>query len=175
MKKKLNLRICMCAIMSALFVILDLVSIKADPLKITMSGLPIIVIAVMFGPIDGMIVGFIGAFLVQMITYGFTPTTILWIIPAVFRGFYVGILCKKISINDDFGKFIFIILSSSIIVTLMNTGTMWLDSIIYGYYSYAYIFGSLIYRIVSGVLTGIVYYILTPLIIIPLKKIYLGK
>lgn len=171
MKKNQILRICLCAIASSLYVIFDLLSISADPLKITMSGLPIIVIAVIFGPVDGMIVGFCGSFLCQLLNYGFTPTTILWILPAVFRGFYVGILCKKIDLQDDFIKVILIIVSSSLFVTLLNTGVMWIDSVIYGYYSHAYIFGSLLYRIASGLLTGIVYYILTPLIVIPLKKI----
>lgn len=171
MKKNLILRICICSIASSLFVIFDLLSISLDPLKITMSGLPIIVVAVMFGPIEGMIVGFCGAFLSQLLGYGFTMTTILWIMPAVFRGLYVGICCKKINFQEDFIKVIIIIVSSSIFVTLLNTGVMWIDSIIYGYYSYAYIFGSLIYRIASGILSGIVYYFLTPLIVIPLSKI----
>lgn len=176
MKKNVTLRVAICAVAAALFFVFDLISIKAGPYKITMSGLPVIIIAVMFGPLDALIVGFSGAFLGQLLSYGFTPTTILWCLPAMIRGLFVGIVAKKANLMDKKVIMIITIILSSILVTSINTLVMWLDSIIYEYYSYAYIFGALLTRFISGILTAIIYSILTPLIIIPLSKIkYIKK
>lgn len=171
MKKKLITRICVCAILSALYFIFDLISIKAGPFKISVSGLPIILVAIIYGPIDAMIVGFTGAFLGQMVSFGFTPTTILWCIPAVVRGLFVGLFTKKLNIKERPISLIIIIVISSLLVTTINTVVMYIDSVIYNYYSYAYIFGALFTRYVTGIITAIIYSVLTPVIYDPVSKI----
>ena len=171
MKKKLILRIAICAVLSALYFIFDLISIKAGPFKISVSGLPIIIVAIIYGPVDAMIVGFTGAFLGQMVSYGFTPTTILWCIPAMARGLFVGLCTKKLTPKDEPIKLIIIIVISSLMVTTLNTIVMYIDSKIYDYYSYAYIFGALFTRYVTGIITAIIYSVLTPVIYEPVSKI----
>ena len=44
---------------------------------------------------------------------------------------------------------------TSLVVTLLNTGAIYLDSVIYGYYTYAYVFGKVGIRIVSGAVTAV--------------------
>lgn len=171
MKRKIITRIAICAVLAALYFVLDLISIKAGPFKLSVSGLPIIIVAVIYGPIDGMIVGFVGAFLGQLVSYGFTPTTLLWVLPAVLRGLIVGLCFRKQNVKNHPVKLIIVILISSLIVTTANTIVMYIDSVIYGYYSYAYIFGALLYRYIAGILTGIVYTVLTPIIYDPVSKI----
>lgn len=177
MRKRIIIRIALCAVFAALFFVFDLFSIKAGPFKISLSGLPIIIIALLYGPIDAMIVGFCGALLGQLISFGLTPTTILWVLPHVVRGGIVGIFRNWINVNSfkqctkSILKLSIIITFSSIIVTIINTLVMWLDSVIYNYYSYAYIWGALAMRFATGIVTAIVYTIITPLIIIPVKKI----
>ena len=171
MKKKLILRIAICAVLSALYFIFDLISIKAGPFKISVSGLPIIIVAIIYGPVDAMIVGFTGAFLGQMVSYGFTPTTILWCIPAMARGLFVGLCSKKLNVKNEPIKLIIIIVISSLLVTTLNTIVMYIDSKIYDYYSYAYIFGALFTRYVTGIITAIIYSVLTPVIYEPVSKI----
>jgi ECF transporter S component (folate family) len=139
MKKKIITRIAICAVLAALYFVLDLISIKAGPFKLSVSGLPIIIVAVIYGPIDGMIVGFVGAFLGQLLSYGFTPTTILWVLPAVLRGLIVGVCFRKQNVKNHPIKLMAVVLISSIIVTTTNTFVMYIDSVIYDYYSYAYI------------------------------------
>jgi len=34
-----------------------------------------------------------------------------------------------------------VLIVTSLVVTLLNTGAIYLDSVIYGYYTYAYVFG----------------------------------
>lgn len=171
MKKKIITRIAVCAVLAALYFVFDLISIKAGPFKLSVSGLPIIIVAVIYGPIDGMIVGFTGAFLGQLLTYGFTPTTLLWVLPAVLRGLIVGLCFRKQNVKNHPIKLIFVILISSLIVTTTNTFAMYVDSVIYNYYSYAYIFGALLYRYIAGILTGFIYTVLTPVIYEQISKI----
>ena len=130
MKKKIITRIAICAVLAALYFVLDLISIKAGPFKLSVSGLPIIIVAVIYGPIDGMIVGFVGAFLGQLLSYGFTPTTILWVLPAVLRGLIVGICFRKQNVKNHPIKLMAVVLISSIIVTTTNTFVMYIDSVI---------------------------------------------
>lgn len=171
MKKKIITRICVCAILAALYFIFDMISIKAGPFKLSVSGLPIIIVALFYGPIDAMIVGFTGAFLGQLLSYGFTPTTLLWCLPAVVRGAFVGLFTKKLNVKEEPIKLIVVIIISSLLVTTINTAVMYIDSKIYNYYSYAYIFGALLYRYIAGILTAIIYSVLTPIIYEPVSKI----
>lgn len=171
MRRKLITRICVCAILAALYFVFDLISIKAGPFKLSVSGLPIIIVAVIYGPLDAMIVGFTGAFLGQLLSYGFTPTTILWCMPALVRGLFVGLFTKKLNPKDEPIRLIIIIVISSLLVTTINTVVMYIDSKLYNYYSYAYIFGALAYRYIAGILTAIIYSVLTPVIYQPVNKI----
>jgi ECF transporter S component (folate family) len=79
------------AMLAAMFVCLSLVSISLPNMKITLDSLPVLVAAFLFGPLDGLAVGLTGSFLNQMLTYGFTATTLLWILPAGLRGLLVGL------------------------------------------------------------------------------------
>lgn len=97
-RDKLTKQLCVNAVMIALFFVLDFLAIRiGNNMKITFSGLPIIVSAIFYGPVAGMAVGFIGALLGQMATYGIGLTTIFWILPAAVRGLVVGLfaVCLK--------------------------------------------------------------------------------
>ncbi|MBQ9765694.1 MAG: folate family ECF transporter S component [Lachnospiraceae bacterium] len=97
-RDKLTKQLCVNAVIIALFFVLDFLAIRiGNNMKITFSGLPIIVSAIFYGPVAGMAVGFIGALLGQMATYGIGLTTIFWILPAAVRGLVVGLfaVCLK--------------------------------------------------------------------------------
>ena len=84
------------AISIALFVVLDrYCSFTLDNLKITFNILPVLILAFIYGPIEALIAGLLGSFVGQMLSYGFSVTTVLWIIPAGFRGLIVGLFFKK--------------------------------------------------------------------------------
>ena len=57
-------------------------------------------------------------------------------------------------------------------MTLLNTLVILIDSLIFGYYSFVYVFGSLIVRLMSSILVGIVYCIVLPFIVNAIKKIH---
>lgn len=152
------------AMMAALYFALSMLAIPMGGLKLTFEHLPVIITAMLFGPVDALIVGALGELANQMMTYGFTTTTILWMTPAMFRGLSVG-LCAKL-----FGKymgldaviekklplaFLVTCVISGLICSLLNTFTLYVDSKLYGYYSYAMVFGVLWIRLAAGAVSSV--------------------
>ncbi len=164
LKNKRTLRLCTNAILAALFIVLDLISIKMGPIKITFGGLPIILAAVLYGPLDGMAVGFVGAFIPQLITYGFGPTTLLWVAPAVIRGLLMGLMFKWFKKSEKPVILGIEIIISSLVVTVLNTIVSVLDGIIFGY-TYELVLSVTAFRFISSVITAILYTVLVSVII----------
>lgn len=164
------------AMLIAMYVVLSLVAtINAGNMKFTLDSFPIIIGAAIFGPIDGMTIGLMGSFINQLISYGFTATTILWIIPVGVRGLLIGIYAKHHKFDMTFKQTQFITISSALIVTALNTLIMYIDSKIYGYYSYAYVFGGILPRIVAGIIIAFVFGSILPPVLKQVKKANLDK
>lgn len=155
--------------LTALYVVLGLcVSVNLGNMKITLDALPIIIAALYMGPIEGLSVGLVGSFILQMLTYGLSPTTALWIIPAGVRGLVVGLFGYEIRKYPEMLKWV--IVGSSLMVTGLNTIVMAIDSIFYGYYSRAYVFGALLWRISAGIISSIVYALIVPRVLKRLRQ-----
>lgn len=88
-------------------------------------------------------------------TYGVTATTVLWIIPPAVRGLLIGLYAKRCGYELSRKQLVGVLIVTSLVVTLLNTGAIYLDSVIYGYYTYAYVFGKVGIRIVSGAVTAV--------------------
>lgn len=173
MSKNLSIprKLCVAAVMAALFVVLDMLSIKiGQNIKITFGGLPIIVAAIFGGPVIGLLTGLVGAFIGQLISYGLSVTTVIWIIPAGVRGLAMGLLFIAFRRRTDWVTLGIEIVISSLIVTVLNTAALYIDSLIYGYYSAAVVFGATVFRIASSVLTSAVYVLVIAPIVAALKK-----
>ena len=109
-KKFSTRRIVIDALLISLFFVLSLFSVEIGGVKITFVSLPTVVCAMLYDPVDACIVGFLGAFLEQMMKYGFTATTLLWLVPAAIRGLVIGlgvVLFRKQMINNPFGLLAF--------------------------------------------------------------------
>lgn len=153
------------AMLVAMYVVLSLLSINLGNMKITLDSLPIIVGAALFGPIDGLLIGLLGSFMNQLLTYGLTATTLLWIMPAGIRGLLIGWYAKKNGFSMTARQTVLIVCVSALLVTTLNTGVMYVDSKLYGYYSYAYVFGAMAIRYLAGVLTAVALSAVTPLLL----------
>ena len=126
------------AMMVAVYVVLNTVgTIRLGWINISVSALPIIVGALLYGPGGGLMVGLVGAFLGQLMTYGVTATTVLWIIPPAVRGLLIGLYAKRCGYELSRKQLVGVLIVTSLVVTLLNTGAIYLDSVIYGYYTYA--------------------------------------
>jgi len=197
--KMLTKQLCINAVLIALFVVLDLYALKiGNNMKVTFSGLPIIIASIYYGPVQGLAVGLIGAFIGQLVQYGIGITTFLWIIPAGIRGLIVGLFAvclKKYDIlyeikattvfeipkkngevrnvtwrNSIYPILTVVIIISSLIVTLSNTIIMYPASKIDGYYHETLITATLVWRFISSVITAVLYSIIVPLLLKPLNK-----
>lgn len=167
--------LCLSGVMAALYVGLDLLAVTVsapfgNSLKISLSGLPVILVAIFGGPIWGMATGFVGAFIGQMITYGFSVTTLLWVLPAVLRGLSFGLLFKAFKKKLTPGVLTLETIISSLLVTAANTGVLLIDAAVYGYSSPAVILLDVPGRLLAGCLTAVMFSLMLPTIVGTLKK-----
>ena len=180
--QKRTRRIVMNAVMIGVYIALSYLAIQIGGWKITFEHFPVILSAVIFGPVDAMLVGGIGELLNQLFTFGLTPTTALWILPIVFRGFVLG-LCARL-FKKQMGApaictkllpsvFLIVCVISGIFSSCLNTVAFYVDSKMFGYYSYALVFGALVGRILLSVITSIIIGLSTKAVLHALFKAHL--
>jgi ECF transporter S component (folate family) len=163
------------AMLVALNFILSLIAISLSNMKISLAALPILTGAMLFGPWDGLTIGLLGSFLNQLLAYGITPTTPVWVLPYAVSGLAVGLYAKAKGFSLSFRQTIFITILSALVVTALNTLAMYVDSKLYGYYSVPYVFGALTFRVLSGVITSIAFSILLPPLLKALRSQVLAR
>ena len=135
------------ALLAAVCAVLGYYGPDFGNLKITFEGLPVIVAALLLSPLDGALVGGIGTLLYQILRYGVTATTPLWILPYVLCGLLVGRIADRCAPEKSYLRLGLTVLAGEGLIFLLNTGVIYLDSKIYGYYSFAYVFGSFFVRL----------------------------
>lgn len=152
------IKLCVTAVMAALFIVLESLSVRiGDLIKITFDGLPILITSFVLGPLYGTVAGTIGSFISQMMHFGFSATTVLWILPAAVRGLSSGLLFilfkRKLKILP-LGTSIVV---SSLLVSAFNTLTLYVDGNLYEYYNPVTFLPATGFRFVSGIITAILY------------------
>ncbi len=135
------------ALLSAMCAVLGALSINLGNMKFTFEGLPVLISALLFGPADAMAVGGLGILIYQLLCYGVTATTLLWVLPYVVSGLLAGLYARGRGYELSRRQLAFLAFSTGILVLIMNTAALYIDSKIYGYYSPVFIFGSLPARI----------------------------
>ncbi|MCR5303174.1 MAG: folate family ECF transporter S component [Lachnospiraceae bacterium] len=148
--------IVLCGMFTALFVVLSYVEVDLRVFKLTFSSLPVVISGLLFGPVTGMTVGLTGSFLQQLLQYGFAPTTLLWMIPVGLRGFLVGYYSKKNNYSLNYRQTVLCMVVSSIFVSIANTPVIFIDSKLYGYYSFEYVFGGSVARFITGCAVAVI-------------------
>lgn len=135
------------AILAAMCAVLGAISLDFGNLKLTFESLPVLMAALLFGPIDAMAVGGIGTLLYQVLRYGVTATTALWILPYMLCGLLAGLYARKHDFTLSIKQLALIVFAMGIMIFVLNTLVLYIDSKIYGYYSAVFIFGSLLPRV----------------------------
>ena len=168
-------RIAIDGVLAAIFFSLTFLSVEIGGIKLTFDSLAVVIAAMLFGSVDGLAVGLVGAFLEQMVRYGFTATTLLWIVPPAVRGLVVGLgVCffpRKLSLSYIWNRkrpfvYLAVCIVAAILTSVSNTFVYYVDAKMYGYYSYELIFGVFFVRILTGIATAVV----TGLLAIPILK-----
>ena len=138
-KKKWNLyTLCMVALLTAMMVLLKMtISIQTPVFKFNFASLPIVLAAMIFGPLEGAVVAVLGEFIVQVIgPYGLVPTTFIYVWPPAIRALVVGIAAvwmRQMGTRLEnrpavcYGACI----AGAVLTTTGNTFGMWVESIFY--------------------------------------------
>lgn len=158
------------AMLAAMCAVLGWISIDMGNIKITFETIPIIIAALMFGASDGFIVGGIGTLIYQLLRYGVSVTTPLWMLPYALCGLLLGLYAQRRYFELSHAQAGKMIVLNELLITLLNTGVMYIDSKVYGYYSFVYIFGSFVIRIVICVVKAAAFAILIPKLVERLNK-----
>lgn len=156
-------RLCRIGILAALYVPLSLfVAVQLGNIRLSFGSLPVVVAALLCGPAEGFLVAFIGEFFKQFLSYGFTATTVLYLLPPALRGLVIGAaawwLCRSRGeqLENRRPLCYVVCILAAILTTTGNTLVNWLDSVLYGYYTPALIFGDALWRFAVGMLNAVV-------------------
>ena len=148
------------AVLIALYTVLSLFSANLGLIKLTFESFPVLVASLMFGWVDGLLVGAVGGLLNQMLTYGFTVTTLMWILPNAVRGLLVGLYAKKHGLDLTMKQTAGIVLATSLLVTALNTVALYIDSQIF-HYPISLTVGAIALRFLSSVVMAAIYTLVT--------------
>ena len=128
-------RLAMDAVLIALYFALSFLSIRAWVIEVSVKTLPVILAALLFGPADGFLVGALGAFMEQLLSsYGLTPTTALWILPIAACGLMTG-LCRR-TLLQGWKRRLALFIAIGVVCSLLNTLAFYVDSKLFGYYTF---------------------------------------
>ena len=138
-------------------------------IALTFESFPVLVASLMFGWVDGLLVGAVGGFLNQMLTFGFTVTTLMWILPNAVRGLLVGLYAKKHGLNLTMKQTAGIVLVTSLLVTVLNTLALYIDSQIF-HYPISLTVGTIALRFLSSLVMAAIYTLVTPRTVTLLRR-----
>ncbi|MCF0136461.1 MAG: folate family ECF transporter S component [Lachnospiraceae bacterium] len=160
------------ALCAALYTVLaNYVSIHTLNMKLTFDMLPVLLCSILYGPVDGLMVGLVGNFISQLIgPYGLSITTPLWMLPAGVRGLLVGFWAKGKGFRiEKVGLLFPVILLTGILSTIINTGVMWVDAKVFGY-PFAATIPTILLRLIACLVTSVLFTAVLPPLTTALKK-----
>ena len=158
---------------AALYVVLSsLLSLSLGPIKLSIDGLPVLLAALLFGPVDGLLVGLVGSFLGQLLgPYGVSATTPLWMLPAAVLGLIVGAYAKKQGFSPlPRTKLAVLVLIALAADTTVTTGVMYIDCLVYKY-SFVTYSPYIVWRYVADIIKTVIYTLILPPLTAVLRKV----
>lgn len=178
MKKDYVKKICICAMLAALFVSLELIASNfgkiafLDNYQIPISCFPLIIASFMFGIGWGTATAVVGSFLSQLsLGYGIGWSTFLWMVPTIVYALTVAILYKVFKSNKNYVIAIELFISS-VVLSVLNIGASYVSNWITGGDVVAKllaIFATL--KFVGGIIFAVIFAIVIPPIVKRIKKV----
>lgn len=150
------------ALLAAMYLPLSLyVAVQVGNVRISFGSLPVVVAALLFGPVDAAVVALVGEFFKQLLTYGVTYTTALYLIPPALRGLVVGVgaalAWRKGGRLEEWRLLCYAVcVLAALHTTVGNTLVNWLDSVLMGYYFPGLILSDLAWRLIVGMINAVV-------------------
>ena len=159
------------AMLAAVYVVLsNYVALPLGPMKLTLDGLPIVLAALLFGPVDGLLVGLIGNLLSQLLgPYGVSATTFLWAIPDGVRGLLVGLYGRLRGPELKRTGLGVLFVVTALVVTGLTTAVMYVDCLVYRY-SFLTYSPYILWRVLAGILVAAVFTAVVPPLLTLLRR-----
>ena len=145
-------------------------AVEAEEAAVPIAGILYGIAGFLLGPECGLAVGTLGTFIYQMIMYGFSATTALWILPYSILGLVCGLYARKHNYDLSAKQYFVMTMLCEFMVTILNTGTIYIDSHIYGYYTPALIIGALGLRLLICFTKGAVFGGIMPKLISTVRR-----
>lgn len=155
---------------TAMCTVLGYVAIDTGSVKVTFESLPILAGALLFGPADGLAIGTVGTLLYQLLRYGVSATTLLWILPYTLCGLAAGLCTQKADLSRSRRALTATVVGCELLVTLCNTIALYVDSQLYGYYFPGFITGSLALRLALCIVKALVFSAVLPRLLYAVRK-----
>lgn len=153
-------RIALDGVLAAVYFALSYLVINTGSLKFTFTSLAIVVAALLFGPLDACAVALMGEFLYQVVIFGVTATTPIWMIPPIIHALALGLCALAVRrerpLYDRPVLCYAACIGSGLVNTVCNTLALYADSKIMGYYKYEIVFGVALVRALVGMVTAVV-------------------
>ncbi len=159
------------ALLAAMCAVLGYLALDTNIIKASFESLPVLVSGLLFGPVDGMLVGGLGSFIYQLLRYGVSATTVLWMLPCIASGLIVGLGAKIGKFSLGRKQTVVLVVVSELVFMALNTFTIFVDSKLYGYYYPGIIAGALGVRLVICVIKAAAYGAILPVLIKPLQPL----
>lgn len=136
-QRRATLRLTTDAMMVAIYVLLAVyLCVNGKLLQVSLSSLPILLTAFLFGTPDALIVALCGSFLEQVLSpYGLSATTILWMLPVLLLALVAGLLFRLLRRVMDTWQvaMALVVLTAELAFTAANTAALYLDGYIMQY------------------------------------------
>ena len=159
------------ALLAALCAVLGYVALDIGNFKLTFESVPVLMAGLMYGPLSGVLVGGVGTFIYQLLRYGMSATTALWILPYIMTGLISGLYAKKAEFMNTNRQLRLIIMLMELLIFVLNSFVIYIDSIVYSYYSPVYVFGTIPLRFVVALIKGVAFGALIPIALRKLARI----
>ena len=160
------------SMLAALCAVLGFYTLQiGNTFKFTFENLPVVIGALLFGPVDGMLIGGIGSFITQALgPYGLEPTTVLWVFPYVMSGLMLGLIAQKKQFRFRSWELGIVLFLNAAMITVLNTVGLIIDSKIKEY-SYVVVWTSFLTKIAIGAIKAVVYTLIVPKLLEAVRKL----
>lgn len=153
------------AMLAAMTAVLGYVSIDIVNFKLSFEIFPVLVSSLLFGPLDGALVGLIGTLIYQVLRYGFEASTMLWVIPYLIIGLIVGFYARKYKYNNSVKQIRLIVGIAVLTEFILNTVALYFYAGMIGKVGTEFVLSSIIQRFVVTVVKGVGFgLVMTPLL-----------
>ena len=170
------------AVLIAIYVVLRFFNIPVgNYFRFTLASFSVILCALLYGPVDGLLVGLLGEFIAQVTgPFGLTATTPLWCVGETVRGGVLG-LCSRLFLRKGLlaaekperKHVVWLLICcglTGVLAALGQTFALYVDSKMFGYYTYIMVFGVMLWRILIYIVLACLFGYLSLPIIASLKK-----